>query len=237
MISQLASVFSSQGVVLQGTGRTAVPRNDEEAPEQPIPGAQPVDFAAVFDQAAARLELSGLAVKAAEEAARGRTAADPDAREEEPGTGRTLTPEQREQVEKLEERDREVRAHEQAHASRAGGYAQGGPRYEYQNGPDGKQYAVGGHVDIDTSPVPGDPQATLQKARVIQAAALAPAEPSGADRAVAASAVKMAQDALKQMQAERSAEVGEGARRGPAGHSSPYARARPETGRFLDTLA
>lgn len=232
MISQIASVFSSQGVVLQGTQRTAVPWTDEEPPDPPVQGAQPVDFAAVFDQAAAKLELSGIAVKAMEEAARGRTAADPDAREEErTAAGRTLTPEQREQVEKLKERDREVRTHEQAHASRAGGYAQGGPQYQLQAGPDGRQYAVAGHVDIDTSPIPGNPEATLQKARVIQAAAQAPAEPSGADRAVAAVAVKMAQDALKQMQAERAAEAREGTRRGP------YGQARPETGRFIDTRA
>lgn len=46
-----------------------------------------------------------------------------------------------------------MRAHEQAHKTAAGGLAQGGATFEYQTGPDGKQYAVSGEVKIDTSPV------------------------------------------------------------------------------------
>ena len=46
---------------------------------------------------------------------------------------------------------RKSRAHEMAHLAAAGGLATG-PYYEYQQGPDSKQYAVGGHVNIDTSP-------------------------------------------------------------------------------------
>jgi len=49
-------------------------------------------------------------------------------------------------------------------------------------------YAVGGEVSIDTTPVKGDPQATVAKMETIKAAALAPADPSGQDRAVAAEA-------------------------------------------------
>jgi len=40
-------------------------------------------------------------------------------------------------------------------------------------------------VNIDTSEASGDPEATIQKARQIQAAANAPANPSAQDRAVA----------------------------------------------------
>src|SRR5712692_3393491 len=65
----------------------------------------------------------------------------------------------------LAETDRHVRSHEQAHLAAAGQYARGGPSYQYQTGPDGKQYAIGGEVSIDTSPIPGDPAATAQKAR------------------------------------------------------------------------
>lgn len=97
-------------------------------------------------------------------------------------------------IEKLSARDREVRAHEQAHAAVGGQYA-GSPTYTYQRGPDGVSYAVGGEVSIDTSPVPNDPEATLRKAEQIARAASAPAEPSGQDRAVAAQAAKMAQEA------------------------------------------
>ena len=44
--------------------------------------------------------------------------------------------------------DREERQHEQAHLSAAGGHARGGPSYQYETGPDGKRYAVGGEVSI-----------------------------------------------------------------------------------------
>lgn len=97
-------------------------------------------------------------------------------------------------VDQLSARDCEVRAHEQAHAAIGGQYA-GSPTYTYQRGPDGVSYAVGGEVSIDTSPIPNNPEATLRKAEQIARAASAPAEPSGQDRAVAAQAAKMAQQA------------------------------------------
>jgi hypothetical protein len=99
-----------------------------------------------------------------------------------------LTPDQKREVEKLKQRDQEVRAHEQAHIAASGGYAKGGATFQYQKGPDGKMYAVGGEVSIDTSPVRNNPQATIAKMETVKAAALAPADPSGQDRAVAAAA-------------------------------------------------
>ncbi|UUO09114.1 hypothetical protein M4951_12555 [Blastopirellula sp. J2-11] len=122
-----------------------------------------------------------------------------------------LTPEEQEQVQKLESRDQEVRQHEQAHLAAAGGFALGGPTFTYQQGPDGQRYAIGGEVQIDTSPIDGDPEATLQKARVIQAAALSPSEPSSQDQAVAAAAVQLIQSAqqeLQQQNADPTAEEG-----------------------------
>lgn len=94
----------------------------------------------------------------------------------------------------LAKRDREVRAHEQAHASIGGQYTSA-PSYTYERGPDGRLYAVAGEVKIDTSPIPNDPQATLEKAEIIQRAALGVAEPSAADRAAAADARAMAAEA------------------------------------------
>lgn len=94
------------------------------------------------------------------------------------------------QLSELKARDREVRAHEAAHQAVGGQYA-GAISYVYQRGPDGAQYAVGGEVSIDTSPVEGDPQATIEKMRTVRAAALAPAEPSPQDRAVAAQAMQI----------------------------------------------
>lgn len=96
---------------------------------------------------------------------------------------------EQQQIEELKARDTEVRVHEQAHALVGGQYA-GSPSYEYQRGPDGTNYAVGGEVQIDVSEIPGDPQATIDKMQTVRAAALAPAEPSSADRAIAADATQ-----------------------------------------------
>ena len=96
---------------------------------------------------------------------------------------------EQQQIEELKARDTEVRIHEQAHASVGGKYA-GSPSYEYQRGPDGTNYAVGGEVQIDVAEIPGDPQATIEKMQTVRAAALAPAEPSGADRSIAADATQ-----------------------------------------------
>jgi hypothetical protein len=99
-----------------------------------------------------------------------------------------LTPEEQQQVKELKARDQEVRVHEAAHVAAGGAYVTGGPTYTYQTGPDGKSYAIGGEVGIDTSEVKGDPEATIRKMQTVAAAALAPAEPSGQDQKVAAAA-------------------------------------------------
>ena len=113
-----------------------------------------------------------------------------------------LTAEEKAIAQALAKRDREVRAHEAAHMA-AGGELTGAASFTYEVGPDGIRYAVSGEVSIDTSPVRGDPAATLAKAVRIQAAALAPAQPSNADRAVASAAAAMAASARAQMMRER----------------------------------
>ena len=120
-----------------------------------------------------------------------------------------LTEEQEQQVTELKARDAEVRAHEQAHVAAAGGHTNGGIKYEFQRGPDNQQYAVGGHVNIDTAPVAGDPEKTVQKAETVRRAALAPAEPSGADKQVAAKASQTASAARLEMAAEAQEEAAE----------------------------
>jgi len=99
----------------------------------------------------------------------------------------------------LRQRDQEVRLHELAHLLAAGPYAKGSPSYTYQTGPDGQRYAVGGEVPIDLSAVPGDPQATLQKALMVRRAALAPTDPSETDQAVAAQATALAAQAQQEL--------------------------------------
>ena len=90
-------------------------------------------------------------------------------------------------VQELQVRDREVRAHEAAHQS-AGGSVTGGAKFTFVVGPDGRRYAVGGEVSIDVSAVPGEAEATIQKMQTVIRAALAPANPSSQDQAVAAAA-------------------------------------------------
>lgn len=107
---------------------------------------------------------------------------------------------QKKDIVELQNRDREVRNHEQAHLAASGGLAKGGASFSLQRGSDGKFYAVGGEVSIDTSPVPGNPQATIQKAQQIRAAALAPADPSAQDRGVAVSANAIEAAARQELQ-------------------------------------
>ncbi|PHR95948.1 MAG: hypothetical protein COA78_29390 [Blastopirellula sp.] len=118
-----------------------------------------------------------------------------------------LEPEEIKQVTELKQRDQEVRSHEQAHLAAAGPYAKGGPSFTYQEGPDGQRYAVGGEVQIDTSPVQGDPEATIRKAQVIKAAAQAPATPSSQDQKVAASASQLEAAAQREIQERDQAEA------------------------------
>lgn len=115
-----------------------------------------------------------------------------------------LSDEEQAQVAKLKQIDAKVRAHERAHAAVGGAHA-GAPSYTYTRGPDGQMYATGGEVAIDIS-AESDPEATLQKATQVAAAALAPADPSGQDRAVAAAAAQLRLEALAQIREEKRAE-------------------------------
>lgn len=113
-----------------------------------------------------------------------------------------ISNEELKQISDLKNIDRQVRAHEAAHMAAGGGLVRGGARYSYQQGPDGRRYAVGGEVSIDTSAVRDDPEATLNKAQRIIAAALAPVNPSSTDRAVASMASQMAAQARVELMAK-----------------------------------
>lgn len=121
------------------------------------------------------------------------------------------------EIRSLQKRDREVRQHEMAHLAASGGLALSGASYSFRRGPDGVAYAVGGEVSIDTSPG-RTPQETLQRAETIVRAALAPAEPSPQDRAVAAKARQMGMQAM----AQQFSQQGEG-----TGSSNPASREHP----------
>jgi hypothetical protein len=129
------------------------------------------------------------------------------------------------EVRELSKRDQAVRTHERAHASVAGAHG-GSPQFQYQRGPDGVLYAVAGSVSVDLSPVADNPQATLAKAQTIRRAALAPADPSAADRAVAAQASAMAADATVAIRELSALEAAEARVEAGAGQSRPGAEAR-----------
>jgi len=118
-----------------------------------------------------------------------------------------LSEEEQKQVAELKKRDQEVRRHERAHSAAAGSYG-GLPSYELQQGPDGKQYAIGGEVSIDVKPE-NDPAATIAKADIVIRAALAPADPSAQDHQVAAQARQLKAEAVAELNKEKEAEKSE----------------------------
>lgn len=101
-----------------------------------------------------------------------------------------LTPDQQRQLSEMLATDRKVRAHEQAHLVVGRDLILSGPAYSYETGPDGKNYAVSGEVQIDTSPA-NSPEETIPKAHHIRATALAPADPSPQDHHVASVATQL----------------------------------------------
>ena len=119
--------------------------------------------------------------------------------------GEPLSEEEQQQVDDLEARDREVRTHEQAHLAAAGPYATSGATYTFEQGPDGRRYAVGGEVQIDTS-TEATPEENITKFQVVRRAALAPVEPSPQDRRVAALASQRIAEARTELAAQRQEE-------------------------------
>ena len=167
-----------------------------------------------------------------------------------PATGpasNTLSPEERREVAELQKRDREVRAHELAHVAAGAGLVTRGASFTYETGPDGQRYAVAGEVGIDTSPG-RTPEDTLQRADQVRAAALAPADPSPQDLAVAAAAARMALEARLEIATERqNGETPDASGAAPATEAersaataarfAPDALSPAETGRLIDLFA
>ena len=100
-----------------------------------------------------------------------------------------LSPDEERLVRDLQARDSEVKMHESAHQSAGGGMV-GAASYTYQQGPDGKMYAIGGQVSI-SSGVSSNPKEAIANARQIVSAAMAAGDPSPQDFAVASSAKMM----------------------------------------------
>ncbi|MBA4384626.1 MAG: hypothetical protein C0410_07810 [Anaerolinea sp.] len=118
-----------------------------------------------------------------------------------------LSSEELKQISDLKSRDQEVRSHELAHVMVGGNLVRKGANYQYQTGPDGQRYAVGGEVSIDSSSVDGDPTATINKMEHVKRTAMAPADPSAADRAVASSAAQIEAAARMELMQENTHEA------------------------------
>jgi len=101
-------------------------------------------------------------------------------------------PQVQQEILRLKQVEVKVKAHEAAHKS-VGGNLASSATYSYTQGPDGKNYITGGEVQIDISEGQ-TPEETISRMQQVIRAALAPADPSGQDRAVAAEAAnRMAQ--------------------------------------------
>ncbi|MDP8209077.1 MAG: putative metalloprotease CJM1_0395 family protein [Candidatus Electryonea clarkiae] len=120
--------------------------------------------------------------------------------------GIDLSDEEDKKVRELQKRDQEVRQHEQAHLAAAGHLANGGTQLEYVNGPDGRQYASGGHVNISIGGG-NTPEERLQNAQQAERAALAPTNPSAQDRKVASAARKKANESQKEISDEKAKDL------------------------------
>ena len=112
-----------------------------------------------------------------------------------------------EQTKELENIQREVIAHENAHKAAAGEFG-GAISYSYTEGPDGKSYITGGEVPIKLKEG-STPEETLRNMQNVQRAANAPADPSGQDRQVAVKAAALASKAQKEIIKEKSEESSE----------------------------
>jgi hypothetical protein len=96
-------------------------------------------------------------------------------------------------------------------------------------------YAVGGEVKIDISPE-STPEATIRKMQQVRKAALAPAQPSSTDRAVAAQATQI--EAQARIEKNNEARFQDGGNSPMDANISAIDRHRPDTtGLRVDILA
>ena len=126
-----------------------------------------------------------------------------------------LSPEDERLLAEMRSTDQKVRAHEQAHASAGATNV----RYEYDTGPDGRQYAVAGTADISVQARADDPDSKLDQARQMRTAALAPADPSTQDMAVAAKASRIEMEARRE---KADAELEDMVEKSSSSSAAPY---------------
>ena len=145
-----------------------------------ISGARGIDLMMQRDQIRATVSGEGGTADTAQSASR---QAAPESRKNAVAP-RELTPEEKRIVAELQQIDRRVRDHERAHLAAGRGVITSTADFTYTYGPDGRAYAIAGEVGIDTSPE-SKPEDNIYKGQRIQAAALAPRDPSPTDYHVA----------------------------------------------------
>lgn len=151
-------------------------------------------------------------------------------KEQQNTTGKELSDSEEAYVDKLEQADRNVRAHEAAHVAAGGSLVRGGANFQYETGPDGKIYAVAGEVSIDTGEG-NTPEETVSKMQQVKAAAMAPGDPSPQDYRVAASAAVMEARARAEIAKEASEEI----QQSMQGEENAYGEDASEKGGFAVT--
>lgn len=107
-------------------------------------------------------------------------------------------PEVKAAIRELQQTERNVRVHEQAHMA-AGGGVTGAVSYKYTEGPDGESYISGGEVPVSASSTGSTDNETIEILEQVKLAALAPTDPSPQDLRVAASASAQIQQAKAQL--------------------------------------
>jgi hypothetical protein len=118
-----------------------------------------------------------------------------------------LTLNEKIEVQRLQQVDRSVREHEQAHLRAARDLAVSRPVFQYERGPDGVQYAIHGEVNIDADIDAANAQDTIEKALKIQSAALAPNDPSPKDMSSAVKARIIESKAHRKQSREESLDI------------------------------
>ena len=148
-------------------------------------------FHSIFNQKSDIIELSPTArEKLAQE------------NEEKSTNDQKLSKEEQKEVKELERIDRQVRSRELTHRAVAGSYARGSVSFDYVTGPDGKKYAKEGHINIDSRPVPNNPEATIRKARAIRSVELSTTNTSPQNRTVSAEIAKIEREARMELKTE-----------------------------------
>jgi hypothetical protein len=113
-----------------------------------------------------------------------------------------MTDAEKRELEELKETDREVRVNEMAHLAAAGELARGGIEYEYEMGPDGRNYVVDGKVNI-VIPEGETPEESARLAKKARRAAMAAAKLSAEDIALAARASRAVIEAQAKIAVEK----------------------------------